>query len=550
MLATKMEETDVLVIGSGIAGLSAAIYSAAEGAKVTLATAVHLFSGSTFFPGTWGFGLVGPENETDKEEFIETILSLGKGVALPHLVRTFIEEVNSSVDDLEAMGLTLMKPSSDKSGEKEYIPCFDHKHRRWRGLTKKNLLEVMPKLLQDKGVETLPFHKALDLSVDNGKVTGAFFMKEGAELVYIRAKAVVLATGGLSGLYQYRLTTDDVTGTGVGMALRAGAKGVNLEFLQKMIGFVTPGPKTVHNEKTFEASEFYAKDGRNLLDKRLPLGITKEEVLKLRALHGPFSTETDSKYLDLLIHEEILESKEKGVLLRYDTEKMKDQGEFVHTYFNWLKEEKGVSVEDNIYVAPYMHASNGGLLIDEKGRTTLEGLYAAGECTGGMHGADRVGGLSTANGIVFGKIAGIEAAKYSRVREDHPVEVPSLKGLKILSKTGRKKLQETLYKNAFLSITGPSIEEAEKVVEKITFQETESCTVKELEDAYSLLHEKTAAEVLLACQKVRTESRGSFYRKDYPMNREGFDQPLLGSYTNGKAVSEFYSHEEDPKWSE
>ncbi|WP_313120300.1 FAD-binding protein [Proteiniclasticum ruminis] len=548
MERSQMEETDVLVIGSGIAGLSAALYSAMGGVKVTLATAVHLFSGSTFFPGTWGFGLVGPESEEDEEEFIKTILSLGKGVALPSLVRTFVEKVNGSVDELEAMGLTLLKPSSEKEGEKEYIPCFDHKHRRWRGLTKKNLLEVMPGLLAKHGVTIRPFHKALELTKDNERISGAFFIKEGKELVHIRAKAVILATGGLSGLYKYRLTTDDVTGTGVGMALRAGAKTVNLEFLQKMIGFVTPGPKTVHNEKTFEASNFYTGSGEDLLKKRLPEGISKEEVLKLRALHGPFSTETDSKYLDLALHEELQESGQKGVLLRYDAEKVKAQGEFVKTYFDWLKEEKGVSMDEDIHVAPYMHASNGGLLIDEKARTSLEGLYAAGECTGGMHGADRVGGLSTANGIVFGKIAGIEAASYSRKRGYQSGNQEELKNLKVSSKTGRKELQDALYAHAFLSVTEESIEKAERVLDKITFTTEESSTAKELEDAYSLLNEKAAAAVLLQSIIERKESRGSFYRKDYESHRSDFDRPLVGTFSEGKPQASFYSEGEVTSW--
>lgn len=548
MERSQMEETDVLVIGSGIAGLSAALYSAMGGVKVTLATAVHLFSGSTFFPGTWGFGLVGPESEEDEEEFIKTILSLGKGVALLSLVRTFVEKVNGSVDKLEDMGLTLLKPSSEKEGEKEYIPCFDHKHRRWRGLTKKNLLEVMPGLLAKHGVTIRPFHKALELTKENGRISGAFFIKEGKELVHIRAKAVVLATGGLSGLYKYRLTTDDVTGTGVGMALRAGAKTVNLEFLQKMIGFVTPGPKTVHNEKTFEASNFYTASGEDLLKKRLPQGIDKEVVLKLRALHGPFSTETDSKYLDLTLHEELQESGQKGVLLRYDADKVKAQGEFVKTYFDWLKEEKGVSMDEDIHVAPYMHASNGGLLIDEKARTSLEGLYAAGECTGGMHGADRVGGLSTANGIVFGKIAGIEAASYSRKRGYPSGNQEELKNLKVSSKTGRKELQDALYAHAFLSVTEESIEKAEVVLDQITFTTEESSTAKELEDAYSLLNEKAAAAVLLQSIRERKESRGSFYRKDYESHRNGFDRPLVGIFRDGKPKASFYNEGEETAW--
>ncbi len=236
------------------------------------------------------------------------------------------------------------------------------------------------------------------------------------------------------------------------------------------------------------------------------------------------------------------------MLLRYDAEKVKAQGEFVKTYFDWLKEEKGVSMDEDIHVAPYMHASNGGLLIDEKARTSLEGLYAAGECTGGMHGADRVGGLSTANGIVFGKIAGIEAASYSRKRGYQSGNQEELKNLKVSSKTGRKELQDALYAHAFLSVTEESIEKAERVLDKITFTTEESSTAKELEDAYSLLNEKAAAAVLLQSIIERKESRGSFYRKDYESHRSDFDRPLVGTFSEGKPQASFYSEGEVTSW--
>ena len=215
MIIAKQPDTDVLVIGSGIAGLSAAIYAAKNGARVILSASVNLFSGSTFFPGTWGFGLVGPENEKDEKDLIETIERLGQGVTSKPLVETFVRNLNESVDLLEEMGITLEKPSEEAKGQKEYIPCFDHKHRRWRGLTKKNLLETLPKILKDLGIRLLPDFEVIELLKEGERVTGAVGIREGKTMERIRAKAVILATGGLGGLYSYKLTTDDVNGSGV-----------------------------------------------------------------------------------------------------------------------------------------------------------------------------------------------------------------------------------------------------------------------------------------------------------------------------------------------
>lgn len=86
--------------------------------------------------------------------------------------------------------------------------------------------------------------------------------------------------------------------------------------------------------------------------------------------------------------------------------------EFVRTFSEWLERECGVSASAPARIAPYAHASNGGIAIDERGSCGVPGLFAAGECTGGMHGADRIGGLASANALVFGRRAGVAAAKF------------------------------------------------------------------------------------------------------------------------------------------
>ncbi|MBO1265151.1 FAD-binding protein [Proteiniclasticum sp. SCR006] len=549
MIMEKQPDTDVLVIGSGIAGLSAAIYAAKNGTRVTLSASVNLFSGSTFFPGTWGFGLVGPENEKDEKDLIETIERLGQGVTSKHLVETFVRNLNESVDLLEKMGITLEKPSEEAKGQKEYIPCFDHKHRRWRGLTKKNLLETLPKILKDLGIRLLPDFEVIELLKEGERVTGAVGIREGKTMERIQAKAVILATGGLGGLYSYKLTTDDVNGSGVGLALRAGASAINMEFMQIMLGFVKPGFKTVHNEKTFFASQFHTKEGRNLLEERLPEGLTQEEVLRARSLHGPFSSETVSRYLDLSVHEEITKNNLPGVPMTYDLEKLKEPAEFVKTYFRWLKEEKHVSMEEEILIAPFMHASNGGLFISEEAKTPVPGLFAAGECTGGMHGADRIGGLSTANGIVFGKIAGEKAALYcSTIEETETKESDLLFRLQTTEEPAEKlkEMRKIMYQHAFLKLEEESIRYARNSWEEIHFeemnigQEKETMGIKEPEikhirDSYRLLNGKAAASALLTVQLMRKESRGSFYRSDYPVKDEAhFRMPLMVRLTEKK----------------
>jgi len=437
---------------------------------------------------------------------------------------------------LENLGVTLQKPLQEAAGEKEYIPCFDYKHRRWRGLTKKNLLETLPQILKELDIVEIPFFETIELMKEGKRVTGAIGILEDKDVCCINAKAVILATGGAGGIYKYCLTTDDVTGAGLGIALRAGARLVNLEFMQIMLGFVKPAFKTIYNEKTFFASKFYDREGKEFIQNRIPEGLTVAKILKERSKHGPFSSATISKYVDLAIFDELNESKSKGVRLKYDEKTLNTGSEFVRDYFSWLRKEKHVDIGDDILVAPFMHASNGGIEIDKFARTTVEGLFACGECTGGMHGADRIGGLSTANGIVFGKIAGEESAKH--IKETGMMhEMDELKQIEkevefqeihiLNAKEEIKNLRSTMYKDAFLKRSEESLNHAMDHLESIELQVAPEGEIINLLESYRLLNDISIAKTILRVMDARKESRGSHYREDYKeINHKDFEDLL------------------------
>ena len=533
MKLRKSIETDILVIGSGIAGVCAAISAAREGKSVLLTSSANIFSGSTFYPGTWGFGLVGPDGEEDTDELLDTIRTVGSGMIDEKVARAFVEGLNSSVDELESLGVELMKPSENAKGEKEYIPCFDHKHRRWRGLTKKNLLGSLPLILEERGVKTLPFFQMTELAMNDGRVSGAIGVLNKKDPVYIAAKAVILAAGGLGGLYKRRLTTDDVDATGTAAAMRAGANAVNLEFMQIMLGFVRPSFKTIYNEKTFFASRFTDRNGNDFIEKYLPEGLTEQEVLDARSLHGPFSSETISRYLDIAFAKEMEKGETDGLVLRYDLERLNAGSEFVKEYFRWLKEEKGVSAEEEIILAPFMHASNGGIEIDENARTSVPGLFACGECTGGMHGADRIGGLSTANGIVFGFKAGRSAAGYTGnigLVEEAELDVFSIAN----AKEKLEALRAVMYRDAFLARSRESLERVRGFIGSMELEKGRSSTLLEYLDSNRLLSTVEMAKSCIEAMDLRKESRGSHYREDYPEKDERLGALIRVRLENGE----------------
>lgn len=521
--------TDVLVIGSGIAGITSSINASKNGSKVLMISSRDIFSGSSFYPGTWGLGLIGPEDESDIESLIESILKRGKGVALDFLVRTFIENLNPSIDEFEKLGIKLKKPDKGKEKEIEYIPCFDNKIRRWRGLTKENLKNSMMDIFNSYKIKTMPFCQAVDLIKKDNKILGATAIKDKKSLVQIRAKATILASGGLSGLYKNYLTTSDVEGIGLGMALKSGAKAINLEFSQIMLAFVYPSPKTIYNEKTFLASEFYNEKKESFIEKYLPDNLSIEEVLDNRRKHGPFSSEGIGKYVDLAILKETSKQKEKYVNLKYNLDKLNINADFIKTYFNWLRREKSITVENKIKIAHYMHASNGGILINEKGESSIEGLYAAGEITGGMHGADRIGGLSTANAIVFGKIAGQNASRYALKSKKNLEELNYFMEEIYIEDADKKlkKLRELMQDYAFLIRREADLNYLLEELPKLLLKRKDKGSIEELLNSKKLYFSVISAMSIVVLQRKRKESRGSHYREDYPENNPKFNHPFI-----------------------
>lgn len=534
---------DVLVVGAGLAGLTAAISAAEEGVKAAIISRGRLCSGSSFYPGTWGLGLVAPEDEKDEADLEETILRIGEGMANPALVHTFTGKIRESLEYLERLGVPLREAKANK--EREFIPCFDHKNRLWKGIEKPGSSQMMSKRLRELKVACLEHMTILRLLKEGERVCGALAVKrkdEGLSFVEILSPAVILATGGMGGLFTHRLTTDDVTGIGQYLALESGAKLFNLEFMQMMLGYVHPAPKTIYNEKLFRFSRFYGEDKELFSEWEEE---EREKQLELRSGYGPFTTRLSSKKVDLEIYKESQRRRE-GIRVVYQKEVKRHQPEFIKTYFDWLKEEKNLTMDDPVWLSMYAHASNGGLAIDEEGFTGVEGLYACGEVTGGMHGADRLGGLSSANGLVFGRIAGKAAARSERWKEKGTLEYYYQPLYVILeAKEYLHTIQNLNQQHAMLirSEKGSKnvLQELSKLQsqierDKISLEKTD-CSMEELLRTVDL---EAALELSIALHQailLRRESRGPHYREDCPKRVSGLNIPIYSWKQDNEIVT-------------
>lgn len=388
---------DVVVVGGGIAGCCAAIEAARAGASVCLASASGVFSGSSFYPGTWGLGLIGPRDASDIDDMVETILHVGRGAANAALVDSFVRGIPEAIAALEAMGVSLKRPANPD--EPQYIPCFDHSLRMWRGLERASMERGFGRALCEGGVVRFDGCELLDIAMDDGRARGAlFFDRSVKRFRAVSCGAIVLAGGGVAGLYKRSLSASGNSATVQAIAARCGARLVNLEFMQVMPGLVSPRRNIVFNEKAFRFARAWDASGEPIA----------RDVLEARSEHGPFSCERAGAPLDFAMEA----CGDEGMEIACDVGD--GSPEFVRTFSGWLERECGVSASAPARIAPYAHASNGGIAIDEHGSCGVPGLFAAGECTGGMHGADRIGGLASANALVFGRRAGVAAAKFSR----------------------------------------------------------------------------------------------------------------------------------------
>lgn len=545
-----VQACDVLVIGSGIAGVVAAIEAGRGGARVVLASKGRLFSGSSFYPGTWGLGLIAPADVSDERDLADTILEVGCGVADPELVRTFVGDLLPSLDWLDALGVELQRPSSGAAGQRAFIPCFDHKHRTWRGITREPAERAFARELERLGVARLEGYELIDLvdavpalpadapvrtrmrrpseapigeSGPDRRIRGAVLAdaRTGA-CARVACGAVVLACGGTSGLFARRLTSADVMGSAHGTALRHGCSLINIEFMQMMPGLVSPISGVVFNEKTFR----YARPAE-------PLASTADEerrLLELRSGHGPFTARLASKAVDQAIDR----AGDAGWRMRYRFPEH-DVPEFVESFASWLELERGVPRDAPMSLAMYAHASNGGVRIDADGWTGIEGLYACGEVTGGMHGADRIGGLSSANGIVFGRRAGAAASRHALAHAGsqapgldpwEPLAERPLAVSPAAAQAASRDLAAVLQGAAMINRTDTGLSDALERVARIRAEVEERSRIAEdrglrtetpgIVRRERILNQLLLAESMLVAMRARPESRGAHNRADAP----------------------------------
>jgi fumarate reductase (CoM/CoB) subunit A len=516
---------DVLIIGAGAAGLRAAVAAASDGATVLVTDrGMPGRSGATVAAASdWmAYGAAfGHRDPRDSPEQHAVDIQVKGGLCVrPALAQRIAEDAPARLRDIESYGGRF-----DRAPDGTYVQVHSDgaSYARACGSGSDTGPMMVRALLAECGrraVEMVPGLRLVDLlRTGDGRCVGAVLCEDDGALVEIRAGAVVLATGGCGGLFRHNALPAGICGSGYAAALRAGARLANMEFLQV-------GPCISH-PVTFALSGVFWRMGPVLtnglgarfLERRVPNGVRLPGALHIKGHSFPFTVRNDSFYIDVAVYREMTEGTpgpHGGVFLDVSHNGADEIAQRADVPLRHLL-ERGVDIRrEPVEFAPAVQHENGGVLIDVAAATDVPGLYAAGECAGGQHGADRPGGNALADTQVFGAIAGASAARWAlehgpgEPRKGKQGEAGRRRGRPVTEALAR--LGEVLWRRCTIVRDDEGLAAAEGKVLGLAGEPVTGPVeaVRDLRDGLLV------ARAILACARRRTESRGTHYRADHP----------------------------------
>ncbi len=499
---TPQEECGVLVIGSGVSGLSAAL-KVAEKREVTLATKGELKSSNTR-KAQGGIAAVLQE-EDSFEDHLEDTLEAGDGLCEKNAVERMVREGPSLVEKL----VELSDEFDRSEGELDFSREGGHSRQRVihaRGDATGAAIEdvLAAEVLGHDRITIRENMTLVDLLTVEGQGRGAVMMAEGKKKIFLFG-SLILATGGAGQLYRETTNHEVVTGDGMAAAFRAGLVLRDLEFVQfhPTVLYRAGAPRFLITEALRgEGGVLVDQDGKKFMAEIHPMGeLAPRDIVSRGILRRMIKTDTSYVYLDVShLERKLLEN-------GYPT-------------INKVCARYGIDItEDPIPVRPCAHYFMGGIKAEITGETGVDGIYCAGEVAStGVHGANRLASNSLLEGLVMGNLAGKKAASSSK--EIQKIQVDSVgfdRSAELDFKDLRQSLQSLLWREAGilregkrLARAGQQLQEWMRLIEAYPAQ-----TRREVE----LLNMMHLAGLLVEGASRRRESRGAHHREDYPKKK-------------------------------
>ncbi len=514
-----------MVIGGGLAGIRAAVESRRRGASVLLVSQSPMgkANNSAVSKGYFAVCRTGDYGDSPVRH-LNDILEAGGGIGEPELVSEMVEGLEGEVAFLTECGVPLVR-GEDGSPARTVVP--GHSFPRVLGTRRGSGMDLLGPLAAkalDMGVRTEDGVALLSLLSDGERIYGAGGFTRRGEPALFRAGAVILASGGAGGIYRDTNNAPGTVGLGQAMALEAGLSLRDMEFVQfyptylRMPGkpramffyetLVAVAGATLRNRYGQDIRELYGlEEGRLLTRDRLSRAIASE----IRAGRGVGPD---------------------GEAVAADLTTMAGGDKFRRFLPRFIP-----SYADRLEVAPVTHFTMGGVAVKSGGETGIAGLWAIGEVSGGIHGANRIGGNALSECLVLGRAAGAAAAEYSMGAGKRGVcqagpgtDLGSGRYFEDLSWLEAKlKRVMTIHAGILRDAAGlgEGLAELNRLNEALAGRES--------------LYARRAGMMLDVARAIclsalyRKESRGSHHRLDHPGERDGFQ----GSFMVKKSEREF-----------
>lgn len=547
-----IEEADVIVAGSGGAGMRAAIAAHDAGCKVVLLAKGPRRANHTRMSGGRYNTVSGLNPEDSTDAFYADTLDSGAGMCNQRMARVLADEAMDRAYDLEAWGLAW-----DRKGDRKYYLSMTGGGTFVRTMGSMDegigITEVMLHEMHRRRIPVLDFHMLVEaVQDDTGRVVGALVLDIARGVwKYIACGALVIATGGTSQLYETSSGPIINTGDGIAIALRAGAELVDIEFMQFIpISFVYP--QSIKGYTLLEPAHY----GKRHLDPKAEAGILLNNqgerfVLK----HDPVRREGSTRdILARAIMLEILEGRgtpEGGVLMVPDPEVFDFFVKERPIYVKRLLENYGEAqarMQAPIQVMPSALYTLGGVRVDEWCRCAVPGLFVGGESAGGVHGANRLGGSSMPDIQVFGRRAGISAAEHVKA-VGRPAHAELAKARKLAQDAERgmgstegiapsqvkRQIQKLMWDQVGLVRSGERMEQTlrqfrelrDEVLPRLRIPAGSRVVNRAWMEAMELRNMLDIAMSMVTASLLRKETRGAHYRTDFPDTDPQWDANIL-----------------------
>jgi succinate dehydrogenase / fumarate reductase flavoprotein subunit len=567
----ETHEHDVIIIGAGGAGLRAAIEASAEGVSVGLVCKSLLGKAHTVMAEGGVAAALGNVEPKDnwKVHFRDTMKG-GRYMNQWRMAQLHAMEAPDRVNELERWGALFDRTKDGRILQRNF---GGHKYPRLAHVGDRTGLEMI-RTLQQHGIhsgmhvymECTVTRLLVDTAGDRPRIRGAFgYWRENGRFVVFRAKAIVLATGGIGRAFKINSNSWECTGDGQALAYLAGAELMDMEFMQfHPTGMVWPPSvrgTLITEGVRGEGGTLRNKDQKRIMFSYIPklyANETADTEAEADQWLAESTTGTASKARrtpDLLprdivaraIHSEVKAgrgSPHGGVFLDIATRRSaEDIKKKLPAMYHQFKELGDVDItKEPMEVGPTAHYTMGGIKVDpETQESRVAGLFAAGECAAGMHGSNRLGGNSLSDLLVFGRIAGLHAAKHaknaSRVSmDDGEIEAAKREALEPFDRAEGPNpfaVHEDL-KDQMQSYVGiiRTAEDLEKGLKELARLKETAGKVKidgprhynsGWHEAIDLRNLLIVSEAMARAALTRKESRGGHARDDFPeMDKEHF----------------------------